>query len=224
MARRQGLEDLLLAYPTADTSALRELALRSAADPDGAPLVMVDCVEHLEAIEAVLGADAAPVRVCIDIDASWRALGGRIEVGPSARPCTRPSRRWRWRGRSRRPQIELDGLMAYEAQIAGVGDKPPGRPPPRRGDPLHAGRSRSELAERRAAIVAAIGEFCELRVVNGGGTGSLETTAAEAAVTEVTAGSGLYAPALFDHYSRFSRPPAAALRAADRAQARAPES
>ena len=30
-----------------------------------------------------------------------------------------------------------------------------------------------------------------------------------AAVTEVTAGSGFYAPALFDHYSRFSLTPAA---------------
>ena len=77
-----GHTDLLLAYPTADSSALRELALRSAGDPERAPLVMIDCVEHLEAIEAVLGADAPPIRVCIDIDASWWALGGRIKVGP----------------------------------------------------------------------------------------------------------------------------------------------
>ena len=70
----QGFEDLLLAYPTADVGALEELALRSAANPDGAPIVMVDCVEHLDAIEAVLGAAASPVRVCIDIDASWWAL------------------------------------------------------------------------------------------------------------------------------------------------------
>jgi D-serine deaminase-like pyridoxal phosphate-dependent protein len=45
--------------------------------------------------------------------------------------------------------------------------------------------------------------------VNGGGTGSLQTTAAEEAVTEVTAGSGFYAPALFDRYSAFSLRPAA---------------
>ena len=70
-------------------------------------------------------------------------------------------------------------------------------------------RSAAELAERRGAIVAAIGEFAELEIVNGGGTGSLELTAAEDAVTEVTAGSGFYAPALFDHYSRFSLTPAA---------------
>jgi D-serine deaminase-like pyridoxal phosphate-dependent protein len=71
-------------------------------------------------------------------------------------------------------------------------------------------RSAAELAERRAAVVAAIGEICELEIVNGGGTGSLELTAAESTVTEVTAGSGFYAPTLFDHYSRFSLTPAAA--------------
>jgi D-serine deaminase-like pyridoxal phosphate-dependent protein len=70
-------------------------------------------------------------------------------------------------------------------------------------------RSAVELAARRGAIVAAIREFAELPIVNGGGSGSLELTAAEDAVTEVTAGSGFYAPALFDHYSRFSRTPAA---------------
>ena len=59
----QGFEDLLLAYPTADTAALGELALRSVANPAGAPVVMVDCAEHLDMIESVLGAGAAPVRV-----------------------------------------------------------------------------------------------------------------------------------------------------------------
>src|SRR5215218_10556553 len=66
-----GFEDLLLAYPTADAGALEELALRSAANSDGAPIVMVDCVEHLEMIESVLGKGATPLRVCIDVDASW---------------------------------------------------------------------------------------------------------------------------------------------------------
>jgi D-serine deaminase-like pyridoxal phosphate-dependent protein len=70
-------------------------------------------------------------------------------------------------------------------------------------------RSAAELAARRGAIVAALGEFVELEIINGGGTGSLELTGAEEAVTEVTAGSGFYAPALFDHYGRFTLAPAA---------------
>jgi D-serine deaminase-like pyridoxal phosphate-dependent protein len=206
----QGFEDLLLAYPTADAGALGELALRSVAHPAGAPIVMVDCVEHLDAIEAVLGAGAAPVRVCIDIDAGWWALGGRIKVGPKRSPIRTVEQAVALaREIEARPQIELDALMAYEGQISGVGDRPPGRRLRGAAIRFMQRRSAAELAERRAAIVAALGEFVELEIVNGGGTGSLELTGAEDAVTEVTAGSGFYAPVLFDHYSRFTLTPAA---------------
>lgn len=206
----QGFADLLLAYPTADAGALRELALRSAASPDGAPIVMVDCAEHLDAIESVLGADAAPVRVCIDIDASWWALGGRAKVGPKRSPVHAVEQAVALaREIERRPQVELAALMAYEGQIAGVGDQPPGRRLRGRAIRFMQRRSAAELAERRGAIVAAIREFSPLQIVNGGGTGSLELTGAEGAVTELTAGSGFYAPGLFDHYSRFSLTPAA---------------
>jgi D-serine deaminase-like pyridoxal phosphate-dependent protein len=205
-----GFEDLLLAYPTADTGALGELALRSVANPAGAPIVMVDCAEHLEAIESVLGAGAAPVRACIDLDASWWALRGRVKVGPKRSPVHTVEQAVALAQEiERRPKIELVALMAYEGQIAGVGDRPPGRR--LRGAAIRAmqRRSAAELAERRAAVVAAISELSPLQVVNGGGTGSLELTGAEDAVTEVTAGSGFYAPALFDHYSRFTLAPAA---------------
>ncbi len=205
-----GFEDLLLAYPTVDREALGELALRSAASPEGAPIVMVDCAEHLDAIESVLGADAAPVRVCIDLDAGWRALGGRLVVGPKRSPVRTAEQAAALAAEIvRRPQVELAALMAYEGQIAGVGDRPPGRR--LRGAAIRwmQRRSAAELAARRAAVVAAVREVAPLAIVNGGGTGSLELTAAEEAVTEVTAGSGFYAPALFDHYSRFSLTPAA---------------
>lgn len=207
----QGFENLLLAYPTADVGALEELALRSAANPEGAPIVMVDCAAHLDMIESVLGKGAPPIRVCIDVDASWWWLGGRVKVGPKRSPIHSVEQAVALaREIERRPQIELDALMAYEGQISGVGDLPPGQR--LRGTAIRfmQRRSAAEIAERRAAIVAALSEFVELEIVNGGGTGSLELTAAEEAVTEVAAGSGFYAPVLFDHYSRFSLTPAAA--------------
>jgi D-serine deaminase-like pyridoxal phosphate-dependent protein len=201
----QGFENLLLAYPTADIGALGELALRSVASPAGAPIVTVDCAEHLDAIESVLGAGAASVRVCLDVDAGWWALGGRIKIGPKRSPIHSVEQAVALaREIERRPQIELDALMAYEGQIAGVGDRPPGRRLRGAAIGFMQRRSAAELAERRGAIVAALGEFVELEIVNGGGTGSLELTAAEDVVTEVSAGSGFFAPALFDHYSRFS--------------------
>ena len=205
-----GFEDLLLAYPTTDAQALAELALRSVANPAGAPIVMVDCVEHLELIESVLGAGAAPVRVCVDLDASWWALGGRIKIGPKRSPVHTVEQAVALAEEiALRPQLELVGLMAYEGQIAGVGDRPPGRR--LRGAAIRRMQRRSakELARRRAETVEAIRKFAALPIVNGGGTGSLELTGAEGAVTEVTAGSGFYAPTLFDHYSRFSLTPAA---------------
>jgi D-serine deaminase-like pyridoxal phosphate-dependent protein len=205
-----GFENLLLAYPTTDRSALEELALRSVTNPGGAPILMVDCVEHLDAIESVLGADAAPVRVCIDLDAGWWAFGGRLKLGPKRSPLHTVEQAVALaREVDRRPQLQLAALMAYEGQIAGVGDEPPGRR--LRGAAIRSmqRRSAAELAERRAAAVAAIRELAPLEIVNGGGTGSLELTGTEDAVTEVTAGSGFYAPTLFDHYSRFSLTPAA---------------
>jgi D-serine deaminase-like pyridoxal phosphate-dependent protein len=205
-----GFENLLLAYPTADTGALGELALRSVANPEGAPIVMVDCAEHLDAIESVLGAGAAPVRVCIDLDAGWWALGGRIKVGPKRSPVHTVEQAVALAQEiERRPQIELAALMSYEGQIAGVGDQPPGRR--LRGIAIRTmqRRSAAELAERRSAVVAAIREFAELPIINGGGTGSLELTGAEEAVTEIAAGSGFYAPTLFDSYSRFKLTPGA---------------
>jgi D-serine deaminase-like pyridoxal phosphate-dependent protein len=206
----EGFENLLLAYPTADVGALEKLALRSAANPEGAPIVMVDSVEHLEMIESVLGTGAPPLRVCIDVDASWWWLGGRVKVGPKRSPIHTVEQAVALaREIEKRPQIELDALMAYEGQIAGVGDSPPGQPRRAAAIRFMQRRSAAELAERRAAIVSRLGEFVELEIVNGGGTGSLELTAAEKAVTEVTAGSGFYAPALFDHYSRFRLTPAA---------------
>jgi D-serine deaminase-like pyridoxal phosphate-dependent protein len=205
-----GFENLLLAYPTTDMSALEELALRSVASPEEAPIVMVDCAPHLDAIESVLGAGAAPVRVCIELDAGWWVLGGRIKVGPKRSPVHTVEQAVELaREIERRDKVELAALMSYEGQIAGVGDRPPGRR--LRGAAIGAMQKRSavELAERRAAVVAAIREFAELPIVNGGGTGSLELTGAEDAVTEIAAGSGFYAPTLFDTYSRFSLTPAA---------------
>jgi D-serine deaminase-like pyridoxal phosphate-dependent protein len=206
----QGFEDLLLAYPTTDTGALRELALRSAANPGVAPIVTIDSPEHLDRIESVLGAGAAPVRVCIELDASWWAARGRLKIGAKRSPVHTPRQALELaREVERRKKIELAALMAYEGQISGVGDRPPGQRLRGAAIRFMQRRSAAELAQRRAAAVAAVREVAELEIVNGGGTGSLELTAAEEAVTEVTAGSGFYAPAQCDHYSRFALTPAA---------------
>jgi dTDP-4-amino-4,6-dideoxygalactose transaminase/D-serine deaminase-like pyridoxal phosphate-dependent protein len=181
-----------------------------AATPEAAPTLMVDCAEHLDLIESELGPKAAPVRVCIDLDAGWWPAGGVLRVGPKRSPLHRADEVVALaREIESRERLRLVGLMAYEGQIAGVGDRPPGRRI--RGRIIHAmqGASARELRKRRAKVVEAVSQVHELEFVNAGGTGSLTGTAAEDAVTEVTAGSGFYAPALFDHYSALSLKPAA---------------
>jgi len=202
-----GLRDLVVAYPTADRAALRTLAAR---EDDAEIALMVDDVAQLDLIEAAVGVGSRPVRVCIDADAGWWPLRGRVRIGPKRSPLHTPAQVAALaRAIVARPGLRLVGLMAYEGQIAGVGDRPPGRP--LYGLALRAVQRASarELAQRRAAIVAAVRQAAPLELVNGGGTGSVESTAAEPAVTEIAAGSGLYGPTLFDAYSRFTPLPAA---------------
>jgi D-serine deaminase-like pyridoxal phosphate-dependent protein len=202
-----GHDDLVVAYPTVDRSALRALA----AGHCDRVTIMADCREHLDlAVAAVREAGGGPILVALDVDAGWRPLGGRVRIGVRRSPVRTPEQAAALaREVVARPELRLDGLMLYEAHIAGVGDRPPGRP--LMGAAIRAMQRASlrELAPRRAAVAEAVRAVAPLRFVNGGGTGSVERTGAEAAVTEVAAGSGLYGPTLFDSYSSFSPAPAA---------------
>jgi D-serine deaminase-like pyridoxal phosphate-dependent protein len=210
---RHRFEDILVAYPTADRGALRELARLPAECPQARVTVMVDDVAQLDLIDAARShgdPGAAPIRVCIDLDAGYRALGGRIAVGAKRSPVHTPAQAVSLaRAILARDSLALVGIMSYEAHIAGLGDAPRGRP--LRALAIRAIQSRSarELAVRRAEAIAAVRELAPLEFVNAGGTGSLHLTAREPAVTELTAGSGLYGPALFDSYRAFAPRPAA---------------
>ena len=202
-----GFEDLVVAYPTVDGTALRALAADPAAREQ--VTVMVDCPEHLALIAAAGASDAAPVKVAIDVDAGWWPLQGRLKFGAKRSPVRTPAQASALaRAVVAAPGVVLDGLMSYEGHIAGVGDAPRRR---LEGLAIQTMQrlSAAELAERRAAVVAAVRAVAPLRFVNGGGTGSVERTAAEPAVTEVAAGSGLFAPTLFDAYRAFRPRPAA---------------
>jgi D-serine deaminase-like pyridoxal phosphate-dependent protein len=206
----QASDDIVVAYPTADQAAL----VRLAAQPPAAATitVMVDCTDHLDLIARAAAATPGPqqIRVAIDIDAGYQVLGGRLRAGARRSPLRTPAQAAGLAAAiSARPGLRLAGLMAYEAQIAGVGDDPPGRPVYARAIRLMQRRSAAELAERRAAIVAAVSSVAPIEFVNGGGTGSLDATAREPAVTELGAGSGLYQPHLFDSFRDRSRSAAA---------------
>ncbi|MFE2752440.1 amino acid deaminase/aldolase [Actinosynnema sp. NPDC059335] len=199
-------EDLLVAYPTTDAGALKDLAKDDKAL--ARTTIVVDSTDHLDLVDAVLGAGHPEIRVCLELDVSWRPVPG-LHVGPRRSPVhTARDARALAAEITRRPGFRLVGVMAYEGQIAGLGDRPPGRPV--RGAVLRwmQRHSAAELVERRALAVAAVRGVADLEFVNGGGTGSLEITAADPSVTELAAGSGLIGPTLFDGYRGFRPRPA----------------
>ncbi|MGZ0235072.1 amino acid deaminase/aldolase [Streptomyces sp. CPS1] len=206
---RSGFDDILLAYPSADRAGFAELT----ADPKlaGAVTVMVDDPAQLDLIDAARDGGGEVVRVCLELDTSLKLLGGRVRVGARRSPLHCPAQLAAMaRAVAERPGFRLVGLMGYEGHIAGVGDAVAGRPLRSRAIRLMQGAARRELAERRAAAVRAVRAVAPgLEFVNGGGTGSVQHTAAEAAVTEIAAGSGLYVPRLFDNYRSFTGRPAA---------------
>ncbi|MHA7175123.1 type III PLP-dependent enzyme domain-containing protein [Arthrobacter sp. Sr24] len=210
--------DIVVAYPTADAAALRSLA----ADPQACARVtlMVDSTEQLDWMVATLAdlRPAAPLRLCLDLDASWRpSVAGRtlghigvyrspVRTGADALALALAIGGHRAGGT---PLFRLVGIMAYEAQIAGLQDTPHTK---NKVADLAKSQllqqiqrsSMSEIMDRRANVVAAVRNVCDLEFVNGGGTGSLELTAGDPPVTELAAGSGLFGPTLFDGYSRFT--------------------
>ena len=203
----QGFDDLLIGYPCWHEE---DIAAVARATANGAHItLMIDSIAHVEQAEKVAQKHGIRLPLCLDIDMSsnfpglhfgvWRSS---LRTAEQVRPildCILDS-----------SHVWLDGLMGYEAQIAGLGDNYPGKMLKNTLVRSLKRRSVVEIAERRAAIVALIERHgIQLRVVNGGGTGSMRTTRAEPAVTEITVGSGFYAPALFDNYRDFRFQPAA---------------
>ncbi|GAA1624014.1 amino acid deaminase/aldolase [Kribbella alba] len=189
---RNGVDDILMGYPTVHRAALRELA----GDAEAATRItlMIDDIEHLAFIKAATGGGER-IRVCLDVDASLRILGQHLGVRRS--PLRTPAQVLALaRTAVDDDAFELVGVMFYEAQIAGLPDTSPAVRWMKR-------RSAAELADRRGLIVDAVKQVAPLQLVNSGGSGSIEVSSADPAVTEVTAGSGLYGPTLFDRYDVF---------------------
>ena len=194
-----GIDDILLAYPTTSASALKELV---ADDRKRAAItVMVDSTQSLDHIDDLLGADHPVIRVCIDIDSSLKIgpahLGVRRSPVHSVGDASVLAK-----AIEARTGFALVGVMFYDAQIAGLPDSSTAVR-------LVKKRSNADLLERRSAVIAAVSEHANLEIINAGGTGSLEVTGADPAITELTAGSGLFVPTLFDGYDAFEARPAA---------------
>ncbi len=193
-----GARDILLGYPSVDRAALADLGADSTL-LDSITL-MVDDVAQLDLIRAAVGGAGISPRICLDVDASLRV--GPLHLGVRRSPIRTPEQAERLARVARERGFRVVGVMTYEAQIAGLPDTNPAVRLVKR-------LSAAEIGTRRTRVLEAVRAVAgELEIVNSGGSGSIEVSVAAPEVTEVTAGSGLYVPTLFDGYRAFTPHPA----------------
>lgn len=205
---QQGFDDLLMGYPCWN-ELVDILPILEELKKGKSIILMVDRPEHIAHLDRIGKVQGVRIPVCMDMDMSsdlpglhfgvWRSsvfgLKEAVAIGKTIQ---------------QHPNVELVAVMGYEAQIAGLGDSVPGQAAMNAIVKLLKKRSVKEIAKRRKDIVTALkGMGFNLRIVNGGGTGSMDTTCTEEVVTEVTVGSGFFSPSLFDNYSHFKLMPAA---------------
>ncbi len=196
---RNGHDDLLVAYPTLAPADLLALARLGA---DGKRVIVtVDSEESARAAARAAEASGAKLCVVVCVDTSLSLFGAHLGVrrSPLARPedVLRVARLARDTG-----HLTVVGLLAYEALVAGVADQKASARA--RSAVLRMLKSRSidDVRARRLAMSSALrDDGFDITLVNGGGTGSLESTALDPSVTEVSCGSGFLLPHLFDEYA-----------------------
>ena len=203
-----GFKDLLLAYPTTQRS---DLELVAKANKEGAIVaVVVDASEHILALEAAASAAGSTVPVVVDVDVSYHAPFG-VHLGVLRSPLRSPRDVCAMAQQiARSPHLSFHGVMAYEAQVAGIPDHDPSAPGMDAIKRAIKALSRPDVARLRGEVLRAL-TLAGLppKVFNGGGTGSVPSSAVDPSLTEVTVGSGFLASHLFDHYDGVPLRPAA---------------
>jgi D-serine deaminase-like pyridoxal phosphate-dependent protein len=195
--RDEGIKDILMGYPSMDLDSLHEVAK----NPNEITL-MVDLEDHLEVLQKLGEQYKTTINVCVDIDLSMDLPKLHFGVYRSSLNTTEKLKLFSKKLKNC-SNLKLVGLMGYEAQIAGVMDK--------RSAAIRFLKKLSikKLRRFREECVDQLkADGFELKIVNGGGTGSLLDTGKEHCVTEITIGSGLYAPVLFDFYKNLELKPA----------------
>lgn len=203
---KKGFDHFLMGYPILEREDVEQLIpfIR-----EGKEIVwMVDSIETWEWLQKIGEENDIILLICLDINVSTsfpfiyfgtkrsplmeeNALKDLLEKGIKHKHTT------------------VVGLMGYEAQIAGVGDKPHEKW--KRGIiPLLKKSSRANISLWRKKAVEIIESYVgNLKFVNGGGSGSLLWTVEQDEVTEITVGSAFYFPALFDQHTSLPLKPAA---------------
>jgi D-serine deaminase-like pyridoxal phosphate-dependent protein len=201
-----GFDNILLGYPCWDSEALFQIARLNGNRKQ--IICMVDSLQHIDHLKEIAGRAKGMFYLCIDVDMS--TMIGSLHFGVRRSPLRTEEEVIRLVRKIKQSSgLKLLGLMGYEAQIAGVGDRMPSQHLKNRAVTFMKKQSLTKIVARRKSVVQALErEGQPVAFVNGGGTGSLDTTSKEEVVTELTAGSGFYSPLLFDYYQNFRFQPA----------------
>lgn len=192
-----GFDNILCAYPTMDVDSVVQTFEYT---KQGATMIwMVDRPKQVDVLSSVAAAHDVSIEVCLDINMSMplpklyfgtkrSALMNKRDVKALLKHIKKHS------------HIKVTSLMGYEAQIAGLPEHLPGKallPPAIR---LLKKRSQKQVFQRRSSLVAWLKkQGFNLKIVNGGGSGSMDFTSSQPEVTEITVGSAYYKPAYFDY-------------------------
>jgi D-serine deaminase-like pyridoxal phosphate-dependent protein len=196
-----GVDDILIAYPTvqqSDLNILREL------HASGAKVsLVVDSVDQMKLISEAMQELKTPFPVVIEMDMSLRPMRDLVHLGVRRSPVrTTDDLRTILKAAHDYSNLQVIGVMAYEAAVAGLTDNNPHK---KMLNPV-ANLVRKMVASHAAKLRAEIPKIFEeigipLKIFNGGGTGSVNYAVNEKDLTEVTVGSGLLCSHLFDYYS-----------------------
>ena len=206
----RGHDDFILAYPTVQPGDLEILARLTKQGKQVS--VMVDNIQHLDILERTGKQHGIVFNACLEIDMAYRPLRSDVlHLGLRRSPIRTPEQALELvkyaKGIS---NVMIGSLMGYEGHIAGTNDNVPHQAVKNAIYRKLKNASVKELSSRRVAVIRSIQEAgVDLRLVNGGGSGSLVSTLHDESVTEATIGSGLYASGLFHYFREVKYQPSA---------------
>jgi D-serine deaminase-like pyridoxal phosphate-dependent protein len=206
----RGHDDFILAYPTVqpgDLEILAQLAKRGKQVS-----VMADSMQHLDVLNRTGEQHGIVLAACLEIDMAYRPLGNDIlHLGLRRSPVRTPEQVLELVEYAKTlSNVKIDSVMGYEGHIAGTNDDVPHRTAKNAVYRALKNASVRELSSRRETVVRSMREAgVGLRLVNGGGSGSLVSTLQDESVTEATIGSGLYASGLFHYFREVKYQPSA---------------
>lgn len=205
----KGFDDIIVAYPSVQRSDIDLLVKLAKAGKTVS--LMIDSEDHLRVLSAAGQKARVTLPACMEVDMAYRPLKTKVHLGLRRSPIrtvgealglARASKKYRW--------VEIDSIMGYEGHIAGINDDVPGQWLKNTLLYLTKRASVRELTKRRDSIVEALrADGLNMRVVNGGGSGSLNYSGRDPDLTEVTAGSAFYCSGLFHHFKDIRFTPSA---------------